>query len=1623
MSVAADADPHTTVVVHSIRGRLRLHLPSWTGAEPRRVTQRLRALPGVTRAEANALTRNALLVFDPDATTEADLLDQLRLLQPEFATYREHEPETPPAAVRRTGNNVRARIAVRGMDRDPLIAQQVVDRLRSLPGVRATASALTGRVLVEFSREVADLDDIIAEIADVELPPEPGEDHPADPLDPGPVLQSAVRTIGAALGLGLIGLQQAPGIQRPLVDPEIPATVAGVISILRGLPLIRNGSRRLLGRNTADLLFGIPNVAAMALSGSALGLTVSGLESTRLWTEAHARQEAWRRYADQLDGAIDHTPGAVIRLNSGERTPRGARVVEGYGTATGRSSVLLPAAPGAHVPAGARLFGGPFVLELEADKPFAPQTRPAPLRPGAYDRYVSVVSPLSLAYAGLTALVTRSVIRTLAALLLVSPRTALIGAEAADLDAAARVLRAGVTIVRTRRDRRIRKPDVILLDGPRLLTSRYEVANVRRIVSDQETNDLLAIAGGISTAAGLPWGGAFRSIRGAEAQKGRFDGDTATAEIDGVAYQLGTVQDWSQTPEAAPFRQRGDISLALRREGEARPLALIALRPRIADGVNELVDLCRRARIELIMAPGGDALAAHGVARRAGVTALDHDDIISAIRSRQARGDYVAFVSDGSHAGAAFDACDLAIGLTDGHSPLAARADLVAFDLGAVAAIAQAGIERERAVRDAVGFSITTNVFGAIWGFRGQPGIARASQAFNVSTLATLADGWLRLRGGDRPHAALATLVDPHPERWGERSVDDAVRALGTTPQGLTSAEATQRQRSFAPHMRGQSLLGAISEQLRSPMTAILGVGAGISLLLGAPADVAIIGATIAANIAVGAWQERSANQVAQALERLSAAHARVLRDGQPETVPASAVVPGDVLLLGPGERVTADARLLDAQGLEVDEAALTGESLPVFKSPDGGSAASRVLLDGSDVLSGSGRALAVAVGRNTRLGAITASLSATDSTQSQLNVRLGQLIGRMAPLAIGGGAVVFASGFLRTRALLPQIAMAATIAMAAAPEGLPLLTQVSEAGVARRLAERHAIVRRLPAVEALGRVDVVCTDKTGTLTQGKLALRLLADAGEECALPSKRIPAQLLEVLLSAALASPHADAPDATSHPTDIAVLQAAEEAGLGQRMREERQAESPFDPMRAFHAARVDERLHVKGAPEVVIPRCARLRTGDLESSMDDAARERLLQRARAYAEQGLRVLVVAEGPAESAPENPTDLTAVGFLGIKDPLREAVRAAVRRCHEAGVRVLMLTGDHPATAVAIASEAGLLDGGQDVAQDGALLTGAEIAELHNGELESRLERAAVIARATPLDKLRIVESLQRRGHTVAMTGDGVNDAPALRLADIGVAMGRGGAEIARQTADVIIADDNFATLVETFVEGRSFWRNIRRAIGLLLGGNIGELGLVVGATGVGLMSPLTARQALIVNAITDILPGLAIGLQQPETRHLAGLARESASALDRPLWNDVARRGVFTGGPSLAGFVTALALGGLPQARTVAYTSVIGAQLAQTLDMGWSEGTLTGPVLAAVAGSVGALGLTLTIPAARTFLGLALPTPLSWGLIGGATLTALALSRMASAPRLATPQPPPALPAAGESSASRIE
>ena len=832
MSVTVAEEPR---ILHTVPGRIRVHIPEWEGQGKRNIEEQIRQLPGVQRVQANTLTGNMLILFDPHVTDEHTLLNHIHTLDFHRDEQPEHEETSQPATLKeRHGKKVRARIAVHGMSRDPQVARQVVERLESHPGVHATANPLTGRVLVEFTQHEVDLEDLLSDVSSVELPDLPGEDTPTHPLDPGPLIQGTTRLIGSALGIGVLVVRQLLGSQAPLPGAGVAIQINSIIGILQGIPPIRYGLRRLLGRTYADLLFNIPSIATLTLAGSPFGLAVTGAESLRLTTEVSARQSAWRRYEEQVSQAPSIQPDAVIHLESGEQVPLPSKVIEGTGTAIGRDSMPLPATPGHIIPSGARLYGGPFTLKVQHDNAFdafTPQPRPAPIKFNLYDRYLQILGPISLVFATGTAILTRSWNLTLASLLLVNPRTAAIGNDNADLAAASRVIRAGVTVVGTRARRTIRLPDVVMLDGARMLTERLELLSTLPLTEHINSAELLARAAGIAAATGSPWGGIFRVTGTVPATHGSFDGKTATATVDDVRYSLGPVEDWSSIPEATRLRQHGNYVLMLRREQEAKPLGIFAIRPKLASHIDSLVDICQRHHIELGVVSGGDQLAVQALSHRTGIPVIECDNAVDAIRAHQQNGDIVLFISDNVEASAAFSACDLAVGINDGRSHFPARADLLALDFLAVTAIIDAGARREATARDSVGFSMIANIVGAFLSIQGLTGVERASRTVYMAALGALTDGWLRFRGGERPGASLAHLTDPHPERWGQRNVQDVLHQLNTNENGLSSEQATERHQMTVSTHRRNPILSAFLEQLRSPLLGILAAGAGLSLL------------------------------------------------------------------------------------------------------------------------------------------------------------------------------------------------------------------------------------------------------------------------------------------------------------------------------------------------------------------------------------------------------------------------------------------------------------------------------------------------------------------------------------------------------------------------------------------------------------------------------------------------------------------------------------------------------------------------------------------------------------------------------------------------------------------------
>jgi calcium-translocating P-type ATPase len=1013
-------------------------------------------------------------------------------------------------------------------------------------------------------------------------------------------------------------------------------------------------------------------------------------------------------------------------------------------------------------------------------------------------------------------------------------------------------------------------------------------------------------------------------------------------------------------------------------------------RPELSAGAVTLLRSCREHGVTplVALAPDVDPAVPEEELRAAGLTIIRTSDLRQEVRARQSAGSLVGVLGDSAASEPSLVSADLGIAVTSGLESLTGiAADLLVPDLEIVDTVLAVARRREQAEHVAVALSIVSSLVGIAWELMGRPRLRQVALETGVASLAAAGFAWWRVQAGSaHRHADARRLADPRPEQWGAPRIEEIIATLATRETGLTSAEASARLRPRPAPRERSAFVAALVEQLRSPMTAALGIGALLSLAMRAAADVGLIGAVVGANATIGAVEEARVGRAVEALEQMGSTTAAVLRDGAPVRVPAAQVVPGDVLLLSPGDRVPADARLIHSRGLQVDEATLTGESLPVEKDALGETPASRVVLEGSDVTVGHARALVFAVGSDSRLGATAAALGMTASPESPLNRRLSRMVRELMPFALGGAGLVVLAGLLRRRPLLGQLAIGASTAIAAVPEGLPLLARIGQTGVGRRLADRNVLVRHLSAVEALGRVDVACVDKTGTLTTGKLTLQVLESADEE-ATPSQQLSEGLRDLLHAAAIASPRPSSSSAHAHPTDVAVLEAARTCDLEGAVLHERDAEAPFDPARAFHAALLHGRLCVKGSPETVIERCSRERARGRDRPLDAAGRTRLLERVHRLAERGYRVLLVAEGPPEADVEDPRGLAALGLLGIADSLRPGTADAVHRCRKAGVRMIMLTGDHPETAREIARRAGI------EADDGRVLTGSEIQSLTDDELADRLQSTSVIARIAPLEKVRVVTSLQSRGHVVAMTGDGVNDAPALRLADVGVAMGRSGTEVARQAADVVLADDDVATLVDALIEGRTFWSNVRRSLGYLLGGNLGEIGFLVGAALVGPSTPITARQILAVNLGSDVLPALALVVEEPRTRDLEQLAREGEAALEAPLRREIVRRGAAIALPSLAAYLLSLRRG--TESQSVAYGSIVGAQLAHALEASVGEGALGTNGLQVVGGSVALLAATLLAPPLRAALGLRPLSPFGWVLVGLASGGSVALER----------------------------
>jgi Ca2+-transporting ATPase len=734
--------------------------------------------------------------------------------------------------------------------------------------------------------------------------------------------------------------------------------------------------------------------------------------------------------------------------------------------------------------------------------------------------------------------------------------------------------------------------------------------------------------------------------------------------------------------------------------------------------------------------------------------------------------------------------------------------------------------------------------------------------------------------------------------------------------RGLAEAEAARRLADAGPNALPEQappgLATLLARQFRDPLVALLLVAAVVSALLGEWVDTGVIAAIVALNAVLGAVQEGRAEQAARAVRKLLSPRAEVVRDGAARDLDATALVAGDVVLLNAGDRVPADGRLLEAVRLELDESSMTGESVPVAKRAEPPAPAAAILserptavLCGTTVTRGRGRVLLTATGTATELARIAAAAGGP-SPATPLQRRL-DLLARQ--LLLAGGAICLGLAglsWLHGESLGDGLRVGIALAVAAVPEGLAAVVTITLALGMRRLAERGAIVRRLRAVETLGSTTVICADKTGTLTENRLTVERLAPApgvGEE-------------ELLRAAVIASE--DAHD----PLEAAIAAAAAGRGLDREelLRGTQLAGGePFDSERKRISVVVDDggggarTAFVKGAPESLLPLLA-----------EPPAAAGLGEEAQRWAGEGTRVLMVARrrGLAPGAdPER--ELEPLGLLGLVDPIRAGAPESVAIAHRAGIRTMMITGDHPSTALAVARRCGIAAG-----REPTVLTGAALDRLDDAQLRERIAGLDVLARVVPEHKSRVVAALQARGEVVAMTGDGVNDTPALAAADIGVAMGRGGSDAAVDAADLVLTDDSFPTLVAAVEGGRRIYANVVRFINFLLAANAGEVLLFALAVLPGLGAPLTVPQILLINLLTDGLPAVALGVDPADPEAMRRPPRPPGESLLGPLRGRLAVGGVATGAAAFAAFLIGEAAG-TDTARTMAFTTVLFAQL----------------------------------------------------------------------------------------------
>ncbi len=1436
--------------------------------------------------------------------------------------------------------NGRAHIEVKGIHRpeNHAVARHIEAALTALEGVDwAQVNAVVGRVVVAFDGDQVDVDDLIDVVSCVEDAHDLSEERfPHDRPD-HPADPETIRRQLYAIGANVGGL--GLGLTERVFLGQFGR-------LARRNPLIGQAA------STLSLLDSTP-VVRRALEGrlgraaTDIGLAVGNAISQGL---AHG----------PLGLVVDIAHrGLLLDEHSARRDlwERWEPLV--YGT---------PGGPAGPPPPAAGVAGD----------------RPAPLPAGPVEKYGNSAAVAALIGSAAALAVTHDPHLMVAATAIANPKPARLGREGFAARVDRDLARSGVLAIDSAALRRLDRIDTVLIDTRVLTTGRTVVGSVW-VPPEHEAAKQAAVL----------------------AVHALLDGEVATEGREWATESVPRRLAAGYGQAARELRQRGAALRALVRNGSL--FGLVAIEPELDPFAGQLLAAARA--VGQVVAAGRAGLGSPEPVDRvvAGGTRM-----AASVRALQAEGRGVALISASQHE--ALAAADLGVGVASGRPPWGAH--VVTQSLADACRVVEA-IPPARAVsKRSTAFAAYGSASGAVLAMAGpRPGAAaRSLIAVNGAALAALGSGfWSAVTLARRPPPEPAQATG-----WHLLDVEAVLTGLATSGDGLSASEAARRH-AAEPDVNGQPEPGVVRaslEELANPLTPALASGAGLAAAAGSFTDAVLITTFMASTALVSGVQRVSVTRALRGLIDKSAVRVRLRREDGESLSTADQLVAGDVVLLQPGDAVPADCRILTARGLEVDETSVTGESQLILKtvSPTGAAniaERTNMLYAGSSVAAGDASAVVVATGKATEVGR-SVRAARSEHRPGGVQARLSELTRLTVPATLGAGAALIGSGLLRGRTLRDTLGTGVSLAVAAVPEGLPIVATAAQNSAARRLSRRNALVRNPGTIEALGRVDVLCFDKTGTLTEGRIRLSRVWTAGSgssaASAQPLTALRPAARDVLAAGLRATPERRSGQAFAHPTDQAVADGARAAGVevehgapGWRQ----VGELPFEPSRGYHAVlgrtSDGQRLCVKGAPEIVLPMCITQRCGNRVTDFGQRARLAAARLADRLARNGYRVLAVAERDASSRRDLREDrierLCFAGLLALTDPVRDTAAGAVRGLREAGIDVLMLTGDHPSTAEAIAAELGLLNGGK-------VLTGAELDELSDAELDKLAPRTAVFARVSPDHKVRVVAALRRAGRVVAVTGDGANDAPAIRLADVGVALGLRGTNAAKEAADVVVTDDRIESIIDAIVEGRAMWSSVRDAIALLLGGNLGEIAFTLG---VGLLSPggspLNARQLLLVNLFTDMVPSLALAVREPATATPQMLLREGPEAsLGAALTRDIVIRGGLTAAAGVAAWSGARVTGITSRrASTTALVGIVGAQLGQTLAAGWRSPL----VVAASLGSTAGLIAVVQTPGISQFFGCRPLGPVGWsiglGSAAAASVSAPLVSRLVPGPATA--------------------